>query len=178
VNATSRLGTMLVLVLLLAACVPGSGSAPTRPATPTTASQLRRVIEDGGEISICYRGDSRELEALVRPGCFSSSCTHMDEVDGSVEVEERSSIRFHTHFVLWFDLPGKPCTADCGGGKSLTMRLGDLPAGTYSVWLGESQVGVVGVPQVRPDDPHACLWSYSPPMPTPTPCRHIGCLPR
>lgn len=161
---------MLVLAVLLAACAPGSVSTSAPPPAPPPAAPLRTVIEDGGEIHICYRGDSRELEAYVTAGCYSSSCTHTADVDGSAEVEQRSSIRFQTHFELWRDPMEKYCTADCGGGGSLTLRLGDLPAGTYTVWLGDKQVGVVEVPETPPAGRQGdCLYIVTTPMPTEPP---------
>lgn len=68
---------------------------------------------------------------------------------------------------------------DCGGGGSIEFRIGDIERGTYSIRLGDTQLGIIEVPP-RPAlrgtlefSTEATATPLPPPAPTPTPTNPV-----
>jgi hypothetical protein len=113
------------------------------------------IIQNEGYI--CFHEIENSLEArgyFIPKGCFSSSCTRpiRQTIDIMVDTAQ-FAIRFNTLFVLIdpYAAQGKPrgsyaCTDDCGGAGSIQFDIGDLERGTYSVWLGERNLGQISFP--------------------------------
>jgi len=136
--------TMLVIVLLASGC-----AAPT----PMPVIQKIWTVENAG--LICFRNynlSTRELGGIFRPkGCFSSSCTvpQAQKVDVQL-VHSQGALKFVTRFILLDTMvrtPGAPaCTADCDGGGEVPFKFADVMTGTYTVILGNREMGSLGVP--------------------------------
>jgi hypothetical protein len=156
----------LALIVLTLWATRASRSEPTFPSLPGGAI----VVENSGQI--CFRpcDECRTLQATFRPaGCFSSSCTRDVQQFGDVRVDQESfKIQFRTRFVAIDPLgPGvHACTADCYK-PSTEFWIGHVRVGTYSIWLGEKEVGELPVPPVSLTGKPIC-FTDNPPEPTPT----------
>jgi hypothetical protein len=148
VLATKRPFTSLCLLAsLLAAC----STVPT----PSPSPQKAVTIENAGLICFKeYDALTKQLAGTFRPkGCFSSSCTSPLEQTVKAELNKsRGAIILNSKFVL-LDLtvrtPGAPaCTADCGGGGDIPFKFADVMTGTYTVILGDQEMGSMEVPPV------------------------------
>lgn len=105
------------------------------------------------------------LQGRFRPkGCFSTSCTQFIEQSLDVELNaHQSAIRVNTNFVLADPNGPDPrlCTADCGGADYVYFSIEDAITGTYSVWLGETELGELDIPIDPLPDQEICfgeLW--------------------
>jgi hypothetical protein len=116
------------------------------------------VIENEGQICFLRCKPCLDLQAEFRPrGCFSSSCTEVQEHSVTGRVDAVSSvIQVDARFVVLTKAGSYPrCTEDCGGAGSATVHFGEVREGTYSVWLGREKVGELVVP-VQPKAMWAC----------------------
>lgn len=131
-------GSLTSLVLL---CSPINEEGNSLPKEAIT-------VENAGQI--CLEMAHLEVKGHFTPqGCFSSSCTQPLEqyIDVRVLLQEKK-ICFMTHFVLFDPNGPEPhlCTDDCNGAGSFYFDIGNVDSGTYSIWLGESNLGTVIIP--------------------------------
>ncbi len=130
-------------------------ATPTPTIIPPTASPtpIKKVfvIEDEGEVCIQPHGEFAITAIIYPKGCFSSSCTVVLEKSGDMKVDQGNrTIRFHSRFVGTYDMGDKStirvCSGDCGGLRSVTCELTYLSQGTYTIFLGDKELGQLMVP--------------------------------
>ncbi len=140
----------IFVCVALTGCVP---SPNTTFVSPLPGDAI--VIQNEGYICFHEFENSLEVRGYFNPkGCFSSSCTRPIQQTVDIKVDTtRFAIQFNTLFVLIdpYAVQGKPrgsyvCTEDCGGAGSVQFDIGDLERGTYSVWLGERNLGQISFP--------------------------------
>ena len=144
---------LLVLFFLLTDLLTACSAATPAPSSSSTPP-LRRVwtIENAGKI--CFREynlSTRELGGVFRPmGCFSSTCTRRREEKVTVELDDsHMTLKFVTRFVVLDIATHTPqeqvCSADCDPGE-VPFEFADVMTGTYTVILGDREMGSLGVP--------------------------------
>lgn len=150
---SSNSGWILWIIFICAAST-GCASTPNNTfVSPLPSNAI--VIQNEGYI--CFREFENSLEVqgyFIPKGCFSSSCTRPIQQTVDIKIDTAQfALRFDTLFVLIdpYAAQGKPrgsyaCTEDCGGAGSIQFEIGDLERGTYSVWLGERNLGQISFP--------------------------------
>jgi len=108
------------------------------------------VVQNEGYICFTEFDNSLEVRGYFTPrGCFSSSCRRPVQQTVDVQVDTTQfAIRFNTRFVVIDPYAAQGalrgsyvCTDDCGGAGDIQFNIGDVERGTYSVWLGERNLG-------------------------------------
>ena len=100
---------------------------------------------------ICFsqlRVSGPSLSVFVKSStCASSSCTERYGTFGDAWVNDLTrSIHFNSKFVYGRARdPNLLCTADCAGAGHITVFVGPITPGKYSVWLGTTWVGEIEV---------------------------------
>ena len=140
--------TMLVIILLASGC-----ATPTPSPALTLLPQKMVPIENAGLVCFKeYDAITKKLSGTFRPkGCFSSSCTVPQEQEVDVQLDNsQGALKFVTRFILLdttVRTTGAPaCTADCDGGGEVPFKFADVMSGTYTVILGDREMGSLGVP--------------------------------
>jgi hypothetical protein len=156
-----------LLTDLLTAC---SAATPTLTPTPSPSSTppLRKVwtIENAGKI--CFREynlSTRELSGVFRPqGCFSSTCTRRQEEKIDAEMNgSQMELRFLTRVVVLDIATHTPqeqvCSADCNS-DDIAFKFADVATGTYTVMLGDQELGKLEVPPAFKEVEGICFGEW------------------
>ncbi|GEM_PF-1947480 len=143
----------LWLIFVLVALAGCGSTSTTTFVSPLPSDAI--VVENEGRICFHEFENSLEVQGYFVPrGCFSSSCTRPIQQTVHIQVDTAQfALRFNTRFVLIdpYAAQGKTrgsyrCTEDCDGAGSIQFEIGDLERGTYSVWLGERNLGQISFP--------------------------------
>ncbi len=167
---TQKFFTLLVIVSLflpsITACSRSSSDLPKLPPLPSGAL----VIENEGKVCFEIYENSTEIQASLLPkGCYSSSCTSIVQQVGNMSVDQdRYRLQFQSRFVVNRTALERRCTADCGGGGSITFRSGMVEKGMYTVWLGRTRVGELILPFTISSEQTQCFDTEHPATPIPT----------
>ncbi len=168
-------GVSLLVIVTLFACNKANNALPAPPKIPTNAI----VRENQG--SICFETiqGTTILEASISSGdCLPSNCTLTVQEVGSVNIDkDLYELKFQSRFIMIDPYWPKEhsCFADCGGGGRVTLNIGSVEKGIYSVWLGDTKLGEILIPLSPARNGSICLTSkatgtpVSSPQPTLTP---------
>jgi hypothetical protein len=124
------------------------------------------TIENAGKI--CFREyylSTRELGGVFRPqGCFSSTCTRRQEEKVDAElVDSQMTLKFVTKVVVIDIATHTPqeqvCSADCNS-DDITFKFTDVVTGTYTVLLGDQELGKLEVPPTFKEVEGICFGEW------------------
>jgi hypothetical protein len=143
----------LCCLFLLSACGRSSGVESTPGKTVT--------IDNEGMVCFqAYCPNCGPIEGSFRPkGCFSSTveCTEVREQSIQVTVDrEEKTIRISTHYIIVDYKLSQACNRDCSGVRPLRFDLA-IPSGTYTVWLGDTEMGTINMPLGFEKDRSICF---------------------
>jgi hypothetical protein len=155
---------LVILVFLVISQV--TGCMATSSHTPTPPPQKTWIVENAGWI--CFREynlSARELGGIFRPkGCFSSTCTRRQEEKIDTETNRsQMELRFSTRVVVLDIATHTPqeqvCSADCNS-DDIAFKFADVVTGTYTVVLGDQELGNLEVPPAFKEVEGICFGDW------------------
>lgn len=138
----------------------------TACAAPALPPQKTWIVENAGWI--CFREydlSTGELDGIFRPkGCFSSTCTRRQEAKvGTTLDSDQKILRSVTRVVVIGIATHTPqeqvCSADCNS-DDVAFQFADVVTGTYTVMLGDQELGKLEVPPTFKEIEGVCFGEW------------------
>jgi hypothetical protein len=148
-------GQFVAFMMLLSGCTPLTPAVLQTPA-PAPRTTITTLDNTGSICILKLDPASKELSGYWRAegGCFSSSCTRIEDQRLSIARGETDlDLRFDAHVKLTESrAPSVPCSADCMGSGYVPFTITNVIVGErYSIWLGSQKRGEFLVPRVFPE---------------------------
>lgn len=109
------------------------------------------VIEDDISLCLALSSDAAVSATLQPADCYSYREVRPWQQLAVAVIDRRAgSIRFDSTFQLQPTRSIFPRTPDCQGGGRLELKLGQLDAGSYQLFVGNTFVGQLAIPNELP----------------------------